>query len=81
MNNKHFIIYYKTGTGTFVVTEPRPWSRENQKHFPNHDFYTDWAPRTEDINQLLIDKFHFIRQEYHDRNITVLFNLDPNINI
>lgn len=81
MNNKHFIIYYKTGTGTFVVTEPRPWSRENQQYFPHHDFNAVWAPTTEVINQFLIDQFNFIRQDYNDRNITVLFNLNPNINL
>jgi len=35
MAAKHFMFYYKRGTGTFVVTEPRPWARENQNLFPD----------------------------------------------
>jgi hypothetical protein len=32
MAAKHFMIYYQKGSGTYVVTEPRPWARENQHH-------------------------------------------------
>ena len=38
MAAKHFMIYYHRGTGTYVVTEPRPWARENQHYFPNYGF-------------------------------------------
>jgi hypothetical protein len=38
MAAKHFMIYYQKGSGTYVVTEPRPWARENQHHFPNYNF-------------------------------------------
>lgn len=79
-NNKHFIIYYKSGTGTFVVTEPRPWSRENKNYFPSHDFSTG-APRTSEVNQVLIEKFKFERKDFDDQNITVLFNLNPTLDI
>jgi hypothetical protein len=79
-NNKHFMIYYKSGTGTFVVTEPRPWARENQRYFPDHDF-SSGAPRTKEVNQVLIERFNFVRQDYDGQNITVLFNLNPNLDI
>ncbi len=29
MAAKNFIIYYKRGTGTYVVTEPRPSEEKN----------------------------------------------------
>jgi hypothetical protein len=38
MAAKHFMMYYKRGTGTFIITEPLPWARENQELFPDYNF-------------------------------------------
>jgi len=78
MAKKHFIIYYKQGTGTYVVTEPRPWSRENQQHFQGFDFI-DNHPITDIIEDYLINNHNFIRDENENENVTVIYNLDPNL--
>lgn len=78
MNDKHFIIYYKQGTGTYVITEPRPWAKENQAYFSTYDFINT-HPTTNVIEQFLINNFGFVINHYP--NITVLINLDPNINL
>jgi hypothetical protein len=80
MNKKHFIIYYKQGTGTFITTEPRPWSRENQRFFPNYQFTNNNdSPRTKAIEDFLIANYGFIVFENPD--VKVLFNFDTNINL
>ena len=33
MASKHFMIYYNNGTGTYFVTEPMPWAKENRAFF------------------------------------------------
>ncbi len=53
MRKKHFIIYYQQGTGTYVVTEPKPWARENQNHFPNHNFIDNDNTPTTDEKEIL----------------------------
>lgn len=81
MRNKHFLIYYKKGTGTYIVTEPKPWARENQIHFPNFNFAnSDNEPTTENIEKYLMEKFKFIMEKFENPRIIVLKNLDPNIN-
>lgn len=80
MNNKHFMIYYKKGTGTYVITEPRPWARENLHLFIGVPLQ-DGAPRTKTIEDYLIDKHKFKIEEYNDENVTVLINLDPLIDL
>lgn len=78
MNNKHYLIFFCKSAGTYVVTEPLPWSRHNQHHFPQFDF-VNTKPRTEDINLWLEENRNFIRHEYI--GIVVLINLDPNVNL
>lgn len=73
------MIYYKRGTGTFVVTEPRPWARENQHHFPEYDFI-DNHPTTNVIQNYLITNFNFV-VGHADDEISVIHNLDPNLNL
>lgn len=81
MAAKNFIIYYKRGTGTYVVTEPRPWARENQHHFPNNTFVEDDQPVPNTIKQWLINNRGFQENNFQNPDITVLFNLDPNIDM
>ncbi|GAA6765734.1 hypothetical protein AAFH68_16720 [Flavobacterium sp. CGRL1] len=76
---KQFMIYYKRGTGTFVVTEPRPWARENQHHFPGIDFKKN-HPKTDTIQNYLIENFNFT-VGHNDDQISVIFNLDPNLDL
>lgn len=79
-NNKHFIIYYKTGTGTYIITEPRPWARENRNHFPTFNFTTN-HPTTETIIDYLVDNYNFNLREFPNNKIVVIENLDPNLNL
>ena len=76
MANKHFMIYYQNGTGTYVVTEPRPWARENQNFFPDYDF-TNNLPTTNVIVNWLIENRGFQIQIFEERRIAVLSNLNP----
>ena len=39
MAAKHFIMYYQKGAGTYIITEPRPWARENKDLGRNHREY------------------------------------------
>ncbi len=73
---KHFIFYYKQGTGTYIITEPRPWSRENQHHFPNYDFIGNF-PTTDVIENFLMVNYGFQQQLYPTTSI--LYNFDPNM--
>lgn len=73
MNKKHFIIYYKKGTGTYIVTEPRPWARENQHYFDGN------IPRTNTIIKFLTETLNFVTIEYPHVKLT--FNHDPDIQI
>jgi hypothetical protein len=76
---KHFIIYYKQGTGTYVVTEPRPWAKENQQHFPHFDFINS-HPTTAEIENWLIHNRQF-QQVINTPEIVVLQNLNPILNL
>lgn len=77
---KHILIYYKKGTGTYVVSEPRPWARENSILFPDYDFDKK-HPTTETIEKWLIKNKNFKKSEFKNSNITLIFNLDPNVEI
>lgn len=84
MYAKHFIIYYKRGTGTFVVTEPKPWARENQNHFPEYEFLDNpTTPTTQTIEAYLINNHGFTASPHNNNNnpIHLIFNLDPNVNL
>ena len=76
MANKHFIIYYKNSTGTYIVTEPRPWARENQNLFPGFDF-TNITPTTNMIIKWLIENRGFQKQIFEESGIVVISNLNP----
>lgn len=76
MNNKHILIYYQFRTGTYVVTEPMPWSRENQHLFPQHNFINN-NPTSNEIGTFLEREFDFSISFYNDSNITLISNLDP----
>ena len=76
MANKHFIIYYKNGTGTYIVTEPRPWARENQNLFPGFNF-TNITPNTNMIIKWLIENRGFQKQIFEESGIVVISNLNP----
>jgi hypothetical protein len=77
MAAKHFLIYYHRGAGTFVVTEPRPWARENQVHFPNYDFITN-HPNVETIERFLIEQRNFQRV-VNTPDFVLIQNVDPNL--
>lgn len=81
MAKKHFIIYYKKGTGGYVISEPRPWARENQHYFPQFDFSISNHPTTDIIEEWLITNKNFKRGEFENTNVEVIFNLDPNIDL
>ena len=80
MDAKHFVIYYQRGAGTFVVTEPRPWARENQHHFPNFTFQPNNYPTPIEIEKWLIDNRNF-RKVVNTADIVVVQNLDPNLTL
>ncbi len=77
MAKKHFMIYYKKGTGTVIVTEPRPWSRENTNLFSEeYDFIVKF-PTTNNIEKLLIKNYNF-KKVINEKGIVLLQNLDIN---
>lgn len=78
MAAKHFLIYYQRGAGTFVVTEPRPWARENQHHFPNFTFQLNNHPTTDAVEAWLIDNRNF-KKVLDSPDLVVVQNLDPNL--
>jgi hypothetical protein len=79
MAAKHFMMYYKRGTGTFIITEPLPWARENRELFPDYNFI-DRNPNTIAVEKLLTDEYNF--QKVIDTNEIVLIqNLDINLNL
>lgn len=77
MAAKHFIIYYQKGAGTYIVTEPRPWARENKKHFPTHDFITN-HPTVAKIEKVLIESFHF-KKVVNTKDIVLIQNVAPDL--
>lgn len=78
MAAKHFMIYYHRGTGTFVVTEPRPWARENLHHFPNYTFQPNNHPTTDVVEAWLIENRNFQRVVDND-DVSLIQNVDPNL--
>lgn len=80
MAAKHFMIYYNSYTGTYVVTEPRPWSRQNQKFFPNFTFKLKNEPTTNNIETWLIKKRKFVRVVDNDK-VSLIQNVDPNLEL
>jgi hypothetical protein len=77
---KHFIIYYPKGTGTYVVTEPRPWARNNPNYFPNCDF-VNTHPTTSEIESFLIQYFDFHYVNTNNPDVVLIQNLDANLKI
>jgi hypothetical protein len=74
MAAKHFMMYYHRGTGTFIVTEPRPWSKENQNLFPEYDFVRQY-PTTNLVETRLINEYGFRRVVQND-DVVLIQNLD-----
>lgn len=79
MAAKHFMMYYKRGTGTFVVTEPRPWAKENQILFPDYDFI-ERVPTTNTVEQLLINQYGF-QKVLENEDVVLIQNVDTNFNL
>ena len=68
------MIFYQRGTGTFVVTEPRLWAKENQNLFPEYDFVGRF-PTTNAVETRLINEYGFRRVVRND-DIVLIQNLD-----
>lgn len=79
MSAKHFMIYYKRGTGTFIVTEPRPWAKENQHLFPEYDFINR-IPITNEVEKRLINH-HGFQLVIENEDIVLIQNLDISIEL
>ena len=77
---KHFIIYYKEGTGTFITTEPRPWARENQAHFPDYTFTSEDFPNTNTIINYLI-QVHNFQMVINTPSVVLIINHNINNNL
>ena len=80
MAAKHFMIYYQKGSGTYVVTEPRPWARENQHNFPNYTFQPNNHPTTDIVEAWLIDNRNFQRVVDNDF-VSLIQNVDPDLDL
>lgn len=80
MAAKHFMIFYKRGTGTYIVTEPRPWARENQHHFPNYTFQPNNHPTTDTVEAWLIENRNFQRVVDNDF-VSLIQNVDPDLDL
>lgn len=78
MAKKHFMIYYSKGSGTYVVTEPRPWARENQNLFPGYTFQPNNHPTTDEIEKWLINNRNFQRV-VSNSFVSLIVNFDPNL--
>jgi hypothetical protein len=78
---KQFIIYYKKGTGTYIITEPRPWARENQQYFPGYDFTPANHPTSDTIKNYLIENFNFKENLENNQEVQLIYNLDPNLEL
>lgn len=76
---KHFICYYKQGTGTYIITEPRPWAKENQHLFPAYDFINN-IPTTNAVEDFLIENYNFQLQVFPPL-VSILFNFNPHVNL
>ena len=81
MAKKHFMIYYRKGTGSYVISEPRPWARENQHYFPQYNFLGNNHPTSDFIEEWLINNKSFQRGDFNYPTVDVIYNLDPNIDL
>ncbi|MEI8087375.1 MAG: hypothetical protein WCG93_14290 [Paludibacter sp.] len=77
MAAKHFMIYYQKGSGTYIVTEPRPWARENKHHFPDYDFVIK-HPTSNEVDEWLIKNKNF-KKVINTNEIILVQNIDPNL--
>ena len=81
MNNKHYLIYYHQGTGTYVVTAPRAWAWDNRvQHFPGRDFINN-HPTSSEVETYLVNNHGFTLVEHDQELVTLVYNLNPNIEL
>jgi hypothetical protein len=80
MNNKHYMIYYHRGTGTFVTTAPRAWARENQNRFLGRNFDDD-HPTSDEVEEYLVRNHGFTLVVHNEQLVTLVYNLNPNLNL
>lgn len=79
MAAQHFIMFYKNGTGTFIITEPRPWARENRHFFPEFDF-VESHPTTKFIEEWLM-KHKGFEKVLSTNQVVLIQNLNLNIDL
>jgi hypothetical protein len=79
MAAKHFMMYYKRVTATFVLTEPRPWAKENQTLFPDYDFIQR-VPTTNAVEQLLINQYDF-QKVIENEDVVLIQNLETTLDL
>jgi hypothetical protein len=77
MAAKHFMVYYQRGTGTFIVTEPRPWAKENRHVFPVYNFINQ-IPTTNSVERRLIEDYGF-RKVIENEEIVLVQSLNTNL--
>jgi hypothetical protein len=77
MAAKHFMVYYQRGTGTFIVTEPRPWAKENRHVFLEYNFINQ-IPTTKSVERRLIEDYGF-RKVIENEDIVLLQSLNTNL--
>ncbi len=76
---KQFITYYQRGSGTYVITAPRAWARENKNLFPDYSFSDKRNhPTSAVIINYLIENFGFI-VGHKDSEISIIYNFNPSL--
>ena len=68
------MMYYKKGTGTYIITEPLPWARENQSYFPKYTFQAKDCPTTQIIEKWLIKNKDF-KKVVDNETVSLIQNL------
>lgn len=77
---KHFLIYYQQGTGTYIVTAPKSWARENQNHFRGIDFENQTLnPTPEVVENYLIANYGFQEMTPANERVSLVYNFNPDL--
>ncbi len=74
------MIYYQKEAGAFIITEPRPWAKKNQRHFPNYTFLLNNLPTTDIIEEWLILNRNFIKV-VDNEEVSLIQNVDTNLEL